>query len=221
MSGLRVSRMAPAMLEYLLLAAIAVVAILAIVQPIVGPGGLGIGSGRVFGQAPSVEATIDASRVRVETVPELPSLAERGEVAAGEAVEFTVPTGSTVSVLAPDWRQRLGLIGAEVLGGLVAIAVLLLLLALVRSLRNGDPFVAANARRLYAMATVVALGGQAAVLLAAWGRAIVLSSPLVAPYVVEEFEITFLPLLAGVGIAVAAEVFRQGTALRHEVEGLV
>lgn len=219
--------MASALLEIVLVAAILLVGVLTVAQPLAGPAGLGLGSGRVFGEFPSVDANIDASRVRIETEPDLPALALQGEILPGDGIEMTMPTGTTVTVYEPDWPQRLGLLGFEVLGGLVTIAVLTLLLGLVRSLRLGDPFVATNARRLYAMAIAIGIGGQATVLLGAWGRAQVLGHPLVEPYlsadpyVPTDSYLAFMPLIAGLGIAVAAEVFRQGTVLRKEVEGLV
>lgn len=59
-----------------------------------------------------------------------------------------------------------------------------------------------------ARAAAVGLGGQAVVLLEAWGRIGVLSHPEVAPYVVTDAQVSFLPLVAGITIAVGAEVFR-------------
>ena len=221
MAGSGVRRSAAALLEVVLIGAIMLVAVMGVVRPLLGPGALEVGTGRVFGHYPSVVATMDPTRVRIETDPALPSLVGRGEVSPGDGVELDLPTRTTVSVYDPDLRQLLGLVGSEVLEGLVTLAVLALLLLLVRSLRRGDPFVPANARRLYAIAAAVGLGGQAAVLLEAWGRQGVLEHPLVAPYVFPDSSLTFVPVLAGLGIAVAAEVFRQGAELREEVEGLV
>lgn len=221
MAGSRVRRSAAALLEVVLVGAILVVAVMGVVRPLLGPGVLEIGTGRVFGQYPSVEATLDPSRVRIETDPVLPSLAGRGEVSQGDGLEVYLPTRTSVAVHDPNLRQLLGLVGSEVLEGAVAVVVLVLLLLLVRSLRRGDPFVPANARRLYAIAAVVGVGGQAAVLLAAWGRQAVLEHPSVSPYVFDDFSVTWMPLLAGLGVAVAAEVFRQGAELRAEVDGLV
>lgn len=104
---------------------------------------------------------------------------------------------------------------------LLAVAVLTLLLRIVRTLRDRDPFVEANARRLFAIAGLVGVGGQLTVLVAAWGRLGVLRHPDVAPYVVTDATVTFVPLFVGLAIAVVAEVFRQGTRLRAEVAGLV
>ncbi len=220
MSG-SVRRWAAEALEAVLVVGLVATALLGVVRPVLGPGALGIGSGSVFGTYPQVPATLDAEAVRVELTPGLPSLSDGGEVAAGDALEMTFPTGVSVGVYDPDLAQTLSLIGSEVLVGLVTVAVLALLLLIVRSLRHGDPFVPANARRLYAIAAAVGVGGQAALLLRSWGEHAVLQHPLVAPYVLQEATLSWLPLLAGLGVAVAAEVFRQGTALRRDVEGLV
>jgi hypothetical protein len=59
------------------------------------------------------------------------------------------------------------------------------------------------------------------VALRAWGEAAVLAHPTVAPYVLHGTDVSLVPLAVGLGIAVAAEVFRQGAELREEVEGLV
>lgn len=220
MVATRTKRSVIATLELLLLLAVVAVAVLGVVRPLTGPTGLGLGRGSVFGVYPSVEATIDAEQVLIRTDPVLPSLSNR-VVEAGDAVEATLPTRTTVAVFDPDARQFLGLVGSEVLRGLLAIVVLLGLLLLVRSLRQGDPFTPVNARRLYAIAAAVGIGGQGAVLLHAWGRASVISDSPLSPYLVQDVHISALPLLAGLGMAVAAEVFRQGAALRADVEGLV
>lgn len=221
MSSVQVRRSATTMLELVLLAAVAVTAVLGVARPLIGPAALGIGTGRVFGGYPSVEATVDVAEVRVETTPELPTLVGQGELAPGQALEFTIPHQTTVAVYDPDVRQFVGLVGPEILLALLTIAVLVLLLLIVRTLRRGDPFVPSNARRLYAIAALVGLGGEAVVLLRAWGGAGVLAHPSVAPYVLQGSHITVVPLAVGLGIAVAAEVFRQGNALREEVASLV
>ena len=217
---MRARQLATQLLEGVLVVGVAFEAVLGVLRPLLGPGGLGVGSGPVFGAPPTVDVTIDAAAVRIDTDPDLPVL-QGGPFEPGGALEFTIPTGASVASFGLDLQQRLGLVGSEVLTGLVSLAVLVLLLGLVRSLRQGDPFVAANARRLYAMAAAVGIGGQLAVLLHTWGRLAVLRHPRVEPYVVEDFTFSYLPALGGLGIAVAAEVFRRGTELRREVEALV
>lgn len=217
----QVRRSATTLLEVLLAVALIGVLVLAVARPVLGPAGLGVGRGPVFGAVPSVEARIDPDRVLVETTPPLPSLSDAREVLPGDSLEMTVPTATTVAVYDPDLGQGLRLVGAEVLRGLVAAGVLALLLMMVRTLRQGDPFVPANARRLYLIAALVGLGGQGALLIRAWGEAAVVSHPRVAPYLLQEHELSLVPLVAGLGIAVAAEVFRQGAAMREDLEGLV
>jgi hypothetical protein len=206
-------------LEGALLVALVAVAIFGVIRPAIGPAGLELGTGPVFGALPSVEATLDARNVQITTEPTLPTL--DGMVEPGDGMEFAIPTGTEVVIFVPDLAQRLGFAGVSVLRGTLVLAVLGLLLAVTRTLRRGDPFVAANARRLYLIAGLVGIGGQAVVGLSVWARWQVLTHPSVAPYVVPEHELSFAPLVAGLGIAVAAEVFRQGTSLRDEVEGLV
>ena len=221
MTRVQVRHSTAALLELTLAAAVVLTALLGVVRPLVGPAGLGVGTGSVFGRFPSVAATIDPSSVTVRTTPTLPTVAGRGEVAAGDALEMAVPSRTTIGVYDPDLRQSLGLVGAEALGGVLTTAVLALLLLIVRTLRQGDPFVPGNARRLYAIAALVGLGGEAVVGLRAWGEAAVLAHPAVAPYVLHGTDISLVPVAAGLGIAVAAEVFRQGAELREDVEGLV
>lgn len=204
-------------LEVVLLVAIVSVAVMGVARPLLGPGGLGIGRGPVFGQVPSITVTLDTT---VRTEPALPTV-DGGTFGPGEALEFSGPFRADVSVFNPDWRQRLGLIGPQILGGLVTVGVLGLLLLIVRSLWRGDPFRTGNARLLLGIAAMVGIGGQSAVFLSAWGRAGALNHERVAPYVQYDAYYSFMPLLAGLGIAVAAEVFRRGAQLREDVEGLV
>lgn len=178
------------------------------------------------GHMPSVEVTLDYPTVLKEPVhpngpfrfPDPPT-----HVSPGESwLEFLLPSRTEVVVYQPDFRQRVGLIGTTTLRGLLAIAVLALLLFMVRTLRSGDPFVPANARRIYAIAAIVGIGGPLTDLLGQWGRHGVLEHPRIAPLVVpESYHLSLLPLAIGLAIAVAAEVFRQGIALRADVDGLV
>jgi hypothetical protein len=136
---------------------------------------------------------------------------------AGSVVSVTRPVATSAARVARSstWTH------AKLFSGTARRAPLACLLLLVRSLRRGDPFVPANARRLYLIAAAVGFGGQAVQLLEAWGRSGLVEHPVVAPYLVPDAHLSFMPLLAGLAIAVGAEVFRQGTALREEVECLV
>jgi len=101
------------------------------------------------------------------------------------------------------------------------VAVLLLLLRIVRSLRLGDPFDLANARRLRRIAAAVVFGGTGASALQSWGEHLVLSDSAIRPLVQEQLNVTLLPLVIGLGVLLLAEVFRRGALMRAELTGLV
>jgi hypothetical protein len=210
------------LLQLLLIVAIASVAYSQVFLPLtsIGSRPWPLAHGRY---ATNVEVTLDYRTVLKDPhtdpfrFPELVGLVHRGD-----GLEFLLPTRTRVQVLDPDVRQRVGLIGTPILRGLLAIAVLTLLLLMVRTLRLGDPFVPANARRIYAIAATVGIGGLLADLLGQWGRHGVLDNPRVAPFIVREsYHLSLMPLAIGLAIAVAAEVFRQGISLRADVDGLV
>lgn len=107
---------------------------------------------------------------------------------------------------------------------LLALAVLWLLLKIVRSVGDGDPFVVANARRMQIMGFVIAIGGVVieAIRTAAEINALDRVERMVPGLMTEwAFEMSFLPVAAGILLIGLAEVFRQGARLRADVEGLV
>ena len=221
MSAVRKPIASTVILQVLLIVAIASVAYSQIFIPLTSIGGLRSMTGRYV---PTVDVTLDYPAVLRDpgTAPfRFPDITGQ-VITPGNGLEFLLPTRTKVMVWEPDLRQRIAVAGAPALRGLLAIAVLALLLLIVRTLRSGDPFVPVNARRIYAIAATVGIGGLLADLLGQWGRHGVLDNPRVAPLVVREsYHLSLMPLAIGVAIAVAAEVFRQGTSLRADVEGLV
>jgi len=200
-----------ALLETLLAAATVLTAVTLVALPMLGPGGLEVMGGPLL----TVDATLS------EPVAGLPSLEDGGSFGAGDSVELGGLPVVTATVFSPSWDQRLGLVGGRLVGGLTALGVLALLWRISRSLRRGEVFTRQNARRLSAVALIVGIGGTAAQLLTAFGTVRVLDAELVRGSVTPVFELSFLPLFAALGVGVLAEVFRQGTALREDVEGLV
>lgn len=196
-----------ALLETVLAAASVLVALTLVLAPLLGPGGLDVVGGRQL----YVEATLSRPVTDVSGVRE----------ALGETVEVSGLPRVTATLLSPSYDQRLGLLGGRLIGGLTALGVLLLLWQIVRSLRRDEVFARVNARRLSRLAVVLGVGGTVAQLLTAFGTVRVVDAEFVRGSVTPVFELSFLPLLGALGVGVLAEVFRQGAALREDVEGLV
>ena len=109
------------------------------------------------------------------------------------------------------------LVAVGIAGAVVAHAVLTHLLAMVATVRAGDPFIQDNARRLQAMAWWV-LGGEGLHLLA--GALMRYASTPLVP-LDREWNFSGTPLLAVLMLFVLARVFEHGTRLRADLEGTV
>ena len=139
----------------------------------------------------------------------------------GRTVELSGQPHVTATLLSPSYDQRLGLLGGRLVGGLTALGVLLLLWQITRSLRRDEVFARVNSRRLTWLAVVLGVGATVAQLLTFFATVRVLEAEFALGSVTPVFEISFLPLFGVLGVGVLAEVFRQGAALREDVEGLV
>lgn len=190
--------------------------IIGILQPILS--GLGWGQGPFFGKSFVLDATLNTPFVRPYTEPALPALQELRQ---GDSIELSLPQGVELWVSDFDLRQGVGLLGGQTLAGAVVVASLVMLLLIVNSFRQGKAFTPANARRLLLTAGIVGVGGQGAALLFHWGTLAVLNHPRIAPYVLQQAELSFIPLLVGAGILAVAEVFRQGINLQSEIDQTV
>jgi hypothetical protein len=101
----------------------------------------------------------------------------------------------------------------------IAHVVLTHLLAMVRTVRAGDPFIRDNARRLQAMAWwVLAVEGLHAVVVTLVRYA---STPEVPLHIGDGQLVRATPLLAVLMLFVLARVFEHGTRLRDDVAGTV
>lgn len=121
------------------------------------------------------------------------------------------------------------LVGA-IIGILAAISVMLalaiyflvLLLRIVRSVKEGDPFIAANAERLSRMGWV-ALAGQLAIIpvaaLAMWIEEV--AGDAADIHTDTDFGFSGEGILLVLILFILARVFRKGTEMRAELEGTV
>jgi hypothetical protein len=125
-----------------------------------------------------------------------------------------------LSASAESERVLLGLRVVAVLG-LAAIplnhVVLKRLLAIVETVRSGDPFVAVNASRLQAIAWALLALQLLSVVIGAIGKAV--STPAQPVHLDAGFSIT--GWLAVLLTFLLARVFAQGTLMREDLEGTV
>ena len=137
------------------------------------------------------------------------------------AIEITGPYRAQVTLWNPTAGERAAYVVAKVAPPVVALAVLVVLLRMVRSARTGDPFTPLNVRRLRLLAVLVGVGGllagAGADLLEAW----ILDHSAAGALTVLEVGLPLDAVLLGVLIAVLAEVWAHGVRLREDVEGLV
>ena len=134
----------------------------------------------------------------------------------------TGPLSGTLVVEDPSAAQYAWDLVPQVLLLVLLTAAAVLLLGVVRSLRVGDPFTSANARRLTALGVLVVVGGLLLPMLQGIGhRAIV--EPLVpdGETTTWTFDLALWPASFGILIGFLAEVFARGVRLREDVEGLV
>jgi len=121
----------------------------------------------------------------------------------------------------PSMQPMIGVLRAIPMLGLVAIplndAILGRLLAIVDTVRSGDPFLPVNADRLQAIAWVLLALQLLAIVIGAIGRA--LSTPAHPLHLDAGFSTS--GWLAVVLTFVLARVFAEGTLMRQDLEGTV
>jgi hypothetical protein len=121
----------------------------------------------------------------------------------------------------PDTTRLIWALRAIAALGLVAIplhyAVLKRLLAMVETVRAGDPFVATNAHRLHDIAWVLLAEQLLSMVIGAIGKAV--SSPAHPVHLDAGFSVD--GWLAVILTFVLARVFAEGTLMRDDLEGTV
>ena len=211
----RVSRLAGARsLEVALVIALWVEGLLGLLR-LLGPFGLGLGNERLTQHVPITLRLAANLEVLVPTW-----------LLGGNQVHLVTSVtslgGAQASATDISWSVRALLIGADLLRTGIVLGVTFLLLLMVRSLRAGDPFTEDNSKRIVWLALLVAIGGQAAVLMDVLaGHLFVSGGQGFSGWGQFPLLIDVHPLAYGLVLAVIAAVFRQGVVLRQEVEGLV
>jgi hypothetical protein len=150
---------------------------------------------------------------------ELTGMLPDGLVATTDLV--TGPLTGTVVVREPTAAQYVWHLVPSVLLLLLAVVVAALLLGIVRSLRLGDPFTTANARRLATLGTVLIVGGTLLPFVQGIAFEGVLGPLLVDAPRTWRLDLALWPAVTGILVGFLAEVFSRGARLREDVEGLV
>ncbi|MFI7243158.1 DUF2975 domain-containing protein [Streptomyces qinglanensis] len=164
------------------------------------------------GPMDSVEVEPDAAA----RIPEKVSAA-----VTGHGMTLTGTRRAELVFADPDLGQRLLLALPGVVGSLFLLLVLVLLFKVARTLSGGDIFVPANARRLSALGlTVLVQAVLTPVLPALTTEMLVRGSPMAEQV---PFSVTFTGehVLLAFLILALGEVFRRGTKLRADTEGLI
>jgi hypothetical protein len=161
---------------------------------------------------------MDTREVEAETTTQVPGTVT--DAVAGHGMTLTGTHQADLVFADPTMGQRLLLALPQIIGSLL-LFVLALLLQMARTLRGGDVFAAKNARRLSAIGlTVLFQAALAPVLLATTTEMLVSGTPTAdhipfsATFTGEYVLLAFLILALG-------EVFRRGTKLRADTDGLV
>jgi hypothetical protein len=162
---------------------------------------------------------VDTREVKVETATQVPGTV--ADAVAGHGMTLTGTHQADLVFAHPDLSQRLLLVLPEVIGSLLLLLVLALLLQVARTLRGGDVFVPKNARRLSAIGlTVLVQAVLSPVLPALTTEALVTGTPM-ADRIPSSITFTGEYVLLAFLILALGEVFRRGTKLRADTEGLV
>lgn len=106
-------------------------------------------------------------------------------------------------------------------GGHLTAVSLIVVLRLVRSVRVGSPFTARNAVRLRALALLVGGGGSLVSLVGALVPNWLLGTSGAAEIVHLRGYVSLVPLVAGVLIAILAEVWQTGIEMNRDLDGTV
>jgi len=118
----------------------------------------------------------------------------------------------------PGWVDFMATTGSTVLSGLIVTVGIFFLWRVVRTIRLGDPFDPANTRRLYTAGTLF-LVGAAFSWVGGFFTFVVLG--WLSDYVDWSVNLPLDQFVLGFVVVMIAEVFRQGTRLRRDTEGLV
>jgi hypothetical protein len=136
-------------------------------------------------------------------------------------VDLGAPVTARFTFTDPTTDQRVIWVLWQVAGPLLAIAGIWLALLILRTAKGGDPFVAANVRRLWILSNLIAIGGTAYSMFSGFAGTLMIQRSAAMDLAPVQFSVSFLPIIAGIGVAVLARVWQVGVDLRDDLEGVV
>lgn len=189
--------------ELLLAVTAAGVAFSSVVRPLTGSGGYLPRLGSGVDPWPRVSVPVDAVLT-----------ATAGPAVDPSTLGIPVPGGLQPGMSVGIFRgltdgERFGLVGGQVLLGLISVAALVVMLLLARSLRRRRATRAGVSRGLFVVAALVGLGGQAAVLLRTSGENHALGRSNLPVGGLDPHQVSWAPLVIGLAVAVVAHVVRR------------
>ncbi|MEO6572174.1 MAG: DUF2975 domain-containing protein [Ilumatobacteraceae bacterium] len=213
---------APVRLMETLAIVVMVLLSIVVVATIVGRSGLDLVDLSAVDDAIAIRSEVTADDAVDGLLGSLTTATDRAVAQSGVTpVHPTAPVEVDFRITAPTSMQRLLWVIAQISGPLLALAITWMVYGLIRSVRSGDPFTAANERRLWTIAGLVGVGATVVAVFGGIVRMIILQRSAAADLVPVTVDIGFLPLIAAGMIAVLASVWRSGVALRADVDGLV
>ena len=162
---------------------------------------------------------VDTREVRTETATRVPGTVT--DAVAGHGMTLTGTHRADLAFAHPDLGQRLLLALPDVVGGLLLLLVLVLLTRMAGTLRDGDVFVPGNARRLSVIGLTVLVQAVLSPTLPAFTTQALVSGTPMAEQIPLSVTFTGEYVLLAFLILSLGEVFRRGTKLRADTEGLV
>ncbi|RZU17882.1 DUF2975 domain-containing protein [Streptomyces sp. BK239] len=162
---------------------------------------------------------VDTREVETDTATLMPG--EVAQAAAGQGVTLTGLREADLVFTDPDLGERLLLALPQIIGGLFLLLILALLFQLARTLRDGDVFVPRNARRLSVVGLVVLAQAVLAPALSALTTEMLVGGTPTGDRIPFSAAFSGGYVLLALLILALGEVFRRGTKLRADVEGLV
>ncbi|MFF2652078.1 DUF2975 domain-containing protein [Streptomyces sp. NPDC058045] len=162
---------------------------------------------------------MDTREVQIGTATRVPGSVTEGT--GGHGMTLTGTDHADLTIAHPGLGERLLLALPEVVGSLLLLVILGLLIQMARTLRDGDVFVPRNARRLSAIGIIVLVQAILSPILPTITTALLVrGTPMAAEIPVSATFTGEFVLLAFLILALG-EVFRRGTRLRADTEGLV